>query len=102
MTSAKQIVDAVIHREKYKLEYEKAWKKEIEKHEKHLLRANKRKATKTNHYGKGYQPAKQKRKNKSTGVKQVKLEPKSQDQDSAIDTEISAISAEFVDFVFMI
>ena len=75
--------------------YEKAWKQEIEKHEKDLLRANKRKSKKTNHYRGSSKPKRKKSKNVA-----VKVEKQEKDSDTL--AEIDAISAEFVDFVFVI
>lgn len=96
MTSAKQIVDAAKNRDKYRVGYEEAWKKEIEKHKKDLLRANKRKSKKTNHYGRGSPKTKRKKSENAT----VKVENQEKDSDTLV--EIAAISAEFVNFVFMI
>ena len=96
MTSAKQIVDAVMNRGEHQAGYEKAWKQEIEKHEKDLLRANKRKSKKTSHYGRGSSKTKRKK------SKNVTVKVEKQEKDSDTLAEIDAISAEFVDFVFVI
>ena len=95
LTSVKQMVDAVINRGKYKANYDKAQNDEIAKHQKSLLRSNKRAPRKTNHFINA-QPNKKRRKS----VSKVKAEP--QDKDPEMEAEITKILAEFVDFVFVI
>ena len=60
LTSAKQIVDAVMDCDLHKANYDKAKNDEIAKHKKSLLRSNKRIPKKTNHFVNG-QPSKKKR-----------------------------------------
>ena len=84
-----------MNRGKHQAGYEKAWKEEIEKHEKDLLRANKRKSKKTNHYRGSSKPKRKKSEN-------VEVKVENQEKDSDTRAEIAAISAEFVNFVFMI
>ena len=98
LTSAKQIVDAVKNKAKHKVNYDKAMNDEIAKHQKSLLRSNKRAPRKTDHFVNG-QIRKKPRKSVS-GNKKVKAEPK--DKDPEMEAEITKILAEFVDFVFMI
>ena len=85
----------MVNRDKHKIGYEKAWKEEIAKHEKDLLRANKRKSKKTNHYRGSSKPKRKKSKN-------VAVKVENQEKDSDTLAESAAISAEFVDFVFVI
>ena len=99
MTLAKQIVDAAINYDQHKADYDKARNDEIAKHEKSLLRSNKRIPKRTNHFVNG-QPRKKRKESKSASGAKVKVEP--QDEDPEMDAEITAIFAEFVDFVFMI
>jgi len=99
LTSAKQIVDAVIHCDLHKANYDKAKNDEIAKHKKSLLRSNKRIPKKTNHFVNG-QPSKKRRGSRSASGAKVKVEP--QDEDPEMEAEITTIFDEFVDFVFMI
>ena len=99
LTSVKQMVDAVINRDKHKANYDKAQNDEIAKHQKSLLRSNKRIPKKTNHFVNG-QPRKKRRASKPSSAAKVKVEPQVEDPD--MEAEITAISAEFVDFVFVI
>ena len=99
LTSAKQIVDAVIYSAKHKANYDKAKKDEIAKHKKSLLRSNKRIPKKTNHFVNG-QPSKKRRGSRSASGAKVKVEP--QEEDPEMEAEITTIFDEFVDFVFMI
>ena len=98
LTSVKQMVDAVINRGKHKANYDKAQNDEIAKHQKSLLRSNKRIPKKTNHFVNGQPRKKRSRTSKPSSA--AKVEPKVEDPD--MEAEITAISAEFVDFVFMI
>ena len=100
LTSVKQMVDAVINRGKHKANYDKAQNDEIAKHQKSLLRSNKRIPKKTNHFVNGQPRKKRSRTSKPSSDAKVKVEPQVEDPD--MEAEITAISAEFVDFVFMI
>lgn len=91
-----------MHRGEYKAAYEQAWNDEIEKHKKSLKPTGKRKKKHPNHYARTYGPIvkKQRKTKKSTVAKivEVKTEP-GKNEDDDIGEEISAIHAEFVDFV---